>query len=655
MAIQVTQVTGDTVELVFNPAEDNLHVGENLSVVGHHEDRSLIVQVIELKAIFSASLMTSRDQRIPQGSQSAIPAATNPPSRSPRRRKPSLPAREIGGLHLAIAKIRKMTDPAWHPWDGWIPMHGVIVTRTADHEMLRQCISESENPLRLGKTLAGEPLHIEETALGAVNLIVGAKGSGTSQLAKVIVSELIDRGVRCVVFDTVGAYARLSPDREPSSISEKGRPAIVQLVVGESLKLGIPHLGLDALLDMLRQFGLPKAVALYFESHVARRFAPSKDRDDSEQRPPFLGIDDLIRLAQDLEAEGQAVVGGAILSCLEAIKKTQVLATQPAEATAFRDGYAQIRQGGALVIDLSRLPRRARTGIVSSLVGILRDIAERDIATESNHSPFIFFDDAQLLVARDFISDVLIPARPLGLTSFFVTTMVSGLEDNLLHEADNLFLLQMASDDDVHHLAMRGLVDADTLRGVGRRLRKHHSLLVGKATRGYPIIFAVNPLDGVEMTGERSASIRPPAARRVDPTRWALPHVSTQAPASAGADRSLPLFPDETPARAVAPEPRDDVPISATSQPPPPTVAQVTAMWDHVVKRVARRRRILETILSAARPLRIAGQRLVLSFPPQHRFQQELVESEEYRSLLEEELKKAFGVSLEVTTEVYPA
>ena len=78
-------------------------------------------------------------------------------------------------------------------------------------------------------------------------------------------------------------------------------------------------------------------------------------------------------------------------------------------------------------------------------------------------------------------------------------------------------------------------------------------------------------------------------------------------------------------------------------------------MWDHLVKRVGRRRRILETILSTARPLRVAEQRLVLSFPPQHSFQQELVESEEYRSLLEEELKKAFGVSLEVTTEAYPA
>ena len=78
-------------------------------------------------------------------------------------------------------------------------------------------------------------------------------------------------------------------------------------------------------------------------------------------------------------------------------------------------------------------------------------------------------------------------------------------------------------------------------------------------------------------------------------------------------------------------------------------------MWDYLIKRVARRRRILETILSAARPLRVTAQRLVLGFPPQHRFQQELVESDEYRSLLEEELQKAFGVRLEVTTEVYPA
>ena len=77
-------------------------------------------------------------------------------------------------------------------------------------------------------------------------------------------------------------------------------------------------------------------------------------------------------------------------------------------------------------------------------------------------------------------------------------------------------------------------------------------------------------------------------------------------------------------------------------------------MWGHVVKRVSRRRRILETILSTARPLRLAGQTVVLGFPPQQRFQQELIESEEYRRLLEEELQKTFGVVLEVSTELLP-
>lgn len=654
MAIQVVQITGDTVELVFNPAEDNLRVGDNLSIVGCHENHGLIVQLIELKAIFSEPSLPSHHQPTAEAPQSASRAVTSPLSRTPRRRKTPLPAREIQGLHLATARIRKMTDPAWHPWDGWIPIGGVSVTRVADREVLRRCIPESGHPLWLGKTLTGEPFHIDRVDLGTVNLIVGAKGAGASGLARVIVNELIDHGVRCVVFDTTGAYARLSSDSEHSSIGSKGRPAIVHLIVGESLKLGLLDFGLNTLLEMLKLFGLPKAVALYFESHVARRLMSSKGQEDADRHPLFLGIDAIMRLAQDLEAEGHAVVGGAIVSCLEAINKTQVFASQAAEARKFWDGYAQIRHGGALVIDLSRLPRRARTSIVSSIVGVLRDIAERDIATESSHSPVMFFDDARALFPRHFIADVLIPARPLGLTSFFVTTIATRLEDYLLHEADNLFLREMASDD-VYHLAKSGLVDVDSLRGIVRCLQESHSLVIGRATWGYPIIFAVNPQGSIEPTAEESAFTGATAAVPIDPPARTTSRFSTRLQTSAGGEPSLPLFPDDTPARAVPPEPRDDEPIPATAPPPTPTVAQVTAMWDHLVKRVGRRRRILETILSTARPVRVAERRLVLSFPPQHSFQQELVESEEYRSLVEEELKKAFGVSLEVTTEVYPA
>jgi hypothetical protein len=653
MAIQVVQITGDTVELVINPAEDDLHIGENLSIIGLHDDCGLIVQVIELKAIFSTPLLFGRDQSPSIGPPAASPRVDNPRSRSPRRRKTSQPAHDLHGLHLAIAKIRKMTGPAWQSWDGWLPTSGVIVTKTTDYEMLRQCVPESGNPLWLGKTLAGEPLYIERASLEGINLIVGAEGSGTSYLAQVMVSELIDHGLPCIVFDTRGVYALLAQDRMHPSVREEGRPAIVHLVAGESLKLGLPHIDLDGLTAMLRQFGLPAAMAMYFKSHVARHLGRLTDQDDVHQSAPFMGIDELIRLAEDLEADGQVVAGGAILACLDAIKHTRVFASQPAEGTAFRDGYALIRHGGALVIDLSRLPRGARTGVVSSLIGILRELCGGEMATDTDQLPCMFFDDAVSLMSRQFIVDRLLPVSHPDLMSFVVTTMVSRLADHLQHKADNLFLCRLASDD-IRHLAKCHRIDAATLRSIGQRLRTHHSLLVGRATGGYPIIFAAEPFDNVEVTREAAAFSQTPAAAQLDPGMRPRRRFPARVPASGEADLSLPLFPAETPPLTATLEPRDDEPVGVTPQPPAPTVAQVTAMWDHIVKRVGRRRRILETILAAARPLRVTEQRLVLSFPPQHRFQQELVESEEYRSLLEEELQKAFGVSLEVTTEVYP-
>jgi hypothetical protein len=438
-----------------------------------------------------------------------------------------------------------------------------------------------------------------------------------------------------VVFDTQGTYARFSLGRQNASTSAEVRPARIHLIAGESLRLGVQHLAVDALVTILRQFALPKATARYFASQVTRRLLPSKPPTDAAPYQSFLSIDDLLHLAQDLESEGHAVVGGATLSCLETIKQARIFATQPAEATAFWDGCAQVQHGGALVIDLSRLPRRAHAGVVQAFVSLLTQITEREIAAEPTLVPFLFFDDARPVATRSFIADVVTPARQMGFTSFFVTTHVATIEESLLHEADNLFLLQMASDVDVRHLAKSSVVDAETLRVIVRRLPRYHSMLIGSATGSYPIIFAVEALTEAEMPVRRPAFSRRRAGVRLDPT--------------------LPLFPDDTPALAVSPQPREQQRMTATSQPPTPTIAQVTATWDRVVKRVARRRRILETILVAARPLRMAGPKLILGFPPQHRFQQELIESEEYRSLLEDELRNTFGMNLEVATELHPA
>ncbi len=657
MAIEVAQINGDTVELLFNPDEDDLHVGENLSVVERREDRSLIVQIIELRSISLPLLLPNLSRRDREPAESPAPAMATTASRAPRGRKSRPSARNLTYRHLAIAKIRKMADPTWQPWDGWIPMRDVMVFRTADQEMLRQCVPNAGNSLWLGKTLAGNNFFVEGRLLETINIIAGTQGAEASHLAKLIVDELIDCGAPCVVFDTKGAYALPSRDRQSLPGKRPERSRLIHLAPGESLKLGVQHFGAAAFVALLTRFGLPLAAAMYFESHVARQLMRAKQQQDPAQLPAFLGMDDLLRLAQELESGGQAVAGGAILSCLEMIQQTQVVATHRDEATAFWDGYAQIRDGGALIVDLSRLANRARPGLIQALARILTALCEQEIATQSNYPPLLFFDDAQLLVNRRLIADVIAPARRLGLTCFFVTEMVSGLDDSLLHQAHNLFIRRLASADEARYLARSRLIDPATLETLAQRLPEHHSMLIGNATGGYPIIFTADALSGIRMTDERSgffhvstsAMMRPETAGRELPHRW------RRAQASAQTEPTLPLFPDDTPARPADSEARGHHLGPETSPPPAPSIAQVTATWDLVVKRVARRRRSLEPILATARPLRIAGATLVLGFPPQQRFQQELIQSEEYRHLLEEELKKTSGLSLEVTTEIHPA
>jgi hypothetical protein len=649
MAIEVVQINGDTVELLFNPDEDGLYIGENLSVVERHEDRGLIVQVVELRTITSSPIVSHRNRPDRQASESPLPAVATAPSRSPGRRRSRSSIRPATCCHLAIAKIRKKANPAWQPWDGWIPVRNVMVRRTTDHEMLRQCVPNAGNPLRLGRTLAGEDFGIEEALLARINVIAGAQGAETSHLAKLIAEALIGRGAPCVVFDTKGAYHQLSTGGQEIPVESRQRSRLIHLVPGESLKLGVQHFGAVAFIALLTRFGLPTAAAMYFESHVARQLLRTKEQGDPSQLPPFLGMDDLLRIAYDLEAGGQSVVAGAILSCLESIRRTQVVASVPAETRAFWDGLAQIRDGGALVIDLTRLANRARAGLVHAVANVLATIGAGESTLTFNGGPCLFFDDAHPLVNRRLIADVIVPMQQTGFTSFFVTEMVSGLDHALLRQADHLFIGQLASDAEACHLARSGLVDPDTLRTVARRLSKHHSILIGDVTGGYPIIFAVDRSHAVDITAEPPASSYAPAAARKSH------HIPPPIQAPAEGEPILPLFPENIPTLMSDSDDRDHREPPKTPLSPTLTIAQVTAMWDHVVKRVSRRRRILETILATAHPLRLAGQTVVVGFPPQQRFQQELIESEDYRRLLEEELRKTFGVVLEVSTELLPA
>lgn len=90
----------------------------------------------------------------------------------------------------------------------------------------------------------------------------------------------------------------------------------------------------------------------------------------------------------------------------------------------------------------------------------------------------------------------------LGITSFFVTNMITGLDEAVLRQADNLFLLNLPFEDDVRHVARCAITDYETMSAFVRRLRSFHALLIGKGTGGYPLILRVDELAGINTAGE---------------------------------------------------------------------------------------------------------------------------------------------------------
>ena len=99
MSIQIRQIKGDIVELLFNPKDEDLRVGENLSLREKGSNRGLIVQIIEFRTITYPSLLQEMLQLVAEDPQS-------PTSELPDISPDGLS--EMSNLKLAIAKIRKV-------------------------------------------------------------------------------------------------------------------------------------------------------------------------------------------------------------------------------------------------------------------------------------------------------------------------------------------------------------------------------------------------------------------------------------------------------------------------------------------------------------------------------------------------------------------
>ena len=511
--VQVYRIGNDLVELLFYPRELDLRVGETLTLLERDSGRGLIIQVIAFRSASYPSLVQEQMSNLlgPETLHSPLLDAIGysivvHPEQNGR-------SVELGNIKVALAKIRK-TIPTphsfggpsrWEQWDGWIPTRDVDISRTNEEEVFENTTHDMGHRLRLGWTLGGHDFFLEGQDLEKVNVITGVKGSGKSHLAKVILLQLIEHGAPCLIFDINREYIHLPKAEIDPQTGEISRRGIVHLEAGGNFRLGLRQFGLAPLMTLLQRYGLPEVSTLYFENRLARLWDEAEAMEKENRPPPFVGLDQLIQMAEQNEFGGGSsatVINHAIRSRLEALKNTHIFARTAAEAASLGKAYRQIRTGGALVIDISALSNLAREGFVQAIIELVKDLCLWEIEHGTHRFPFIFFEEAHLYVSRRSIDYIVTRARHLGMTSFFVTNMIHGLDEAVLRQADNLFLLRIPFEDDVRHVSRGAATDYETMEAFVRRLRQRHALAIGVATAQYPLIFAVNPLEDVNTAGE---------------------------------------------------------------------------------------------------------------------------------------------------------
>ncbi|MEW5989075.1 MAG: ATP-binding protein [Chloroflexota bacterium] len=512
--VQVRRIESDLVELLFNPHEADLRVGETLTLCERDSGRSVIIQVIAFRSATYPSLV--RDQLYslvgPEplhaplldtfARESLLSLQTLSPSNNGH-------GETLGNLKVALAKIRKTVpaaDGRWEQWDGWIPARTVDVYRTDDQEVFANSTHDMGHRLRLGRTLAGQDFQVEGQDLEKVNVITGVKGSGKSHLSKVILLQLIEQGAPCVVFDINKEYIHLPKAETDPQSGRLLRKGIVHLEAGGNFRLSVRQFGLPPLMTLLQRFGLPEVSALHFENRLARLWAEAESLEKKNgNRAPYIGLEQLMQMAEQNEFGGGSsavIINHAIRSRLEAVRNTRIFSRTPQEATSLGEAYGKIRHGGALVVDVSGLSNLAREGFVQAIIELVKDLCIQEIDSGNHRFPFIFFEEAHLYVSRQSIDYIVTRARHLGITSFFVTNMIHGLDEAVLRQADNLFLLRIPFEDDVRHVSRGAATDYETMAAFVRRLRERHALVIGTATAHYPLLFEVDPLRGVNTAGE---------------------------------------------------------------------------------------------------------------------------------------------------------
>jgi hypothetical protein len=496
--MRLHHISNDNIVFLYDHTEDECpRVGDNYYVREVGSENALVVQIVALETFNYPSLAEVLMRQIMEDSYGENRVQTFAAQNN---------APQVDNLGQAMGKIRRrvLNNGVWGIWNGYLPSRNVTIERISDEDLLRACdLLEPSHSLAIGQTLDGGEFAIAGRNFEKVNVITALKGMGKSHLAKVLVLQLMHRQMVSVIFDINREYTQLPPlVQRDGHVTSAG---VIVLSASRNFRVTIEGFGRRAFINLFNQFNPTDNTRNLFEGRINNLFDQLEQIDlanqqagPGRQRPrPFINIEH-IRTVFPPQGNND-YVRNAVMDRLESIENLHLFAANAAESSSFDDAYNLCAQmGGAIIIDLAPLASRFAR---ETFVGATLDMVER-MAQTSPKLPFVFFEEAHLYTSGDRIDNLITRARHLGITSTFVTNMITHLNETILRQVDNLFLLYLPHKDDVRHVAKSATTDEETVSAFAQRIERYHAMVVGVATKNYPIVFRIATPDGVNMAGQ---------------------------------------------------------------------------------------------------------------------------------------------------------
>jgi DNA helicase HerA-like ATPase len=465
--MQVYKLDGNSIEIIACPPED-LQKGDYLLIKDFAANAALITQVVNT-------------------GYANVPGILEDLLRETGTEK--LEGRDFDFLHMKSfvdiirdAKVftcktrRSLINGKLNYNIAWSPSRSTSqVIKIDEEELLRLIKQYDKRSISLGKLQSGINLAAPLSTIdGQLNIITGKKGTGKSHLSKLLVLGLAAQGGLCIVFDVNGEYVNLNQhinERDPTDY------CIRVLKPGENFKVSLEYMGLRTLMSIV-------SAVLDLPSNSAweiRRIWNLLAKNES------LSMENLGRA---IKRVSNRYVQDALLRRYENLLNSGLFTDDPSESTTLEEWINDIHNGGAIIINLQRLPSSLRRIVVEFMLSKLTDLLENWFIP----AVFLFAEEAHLYLRGTYWENIVTRMRHLGIFPTFVTNQPDSISDSIYRQADNIFLFNFTNENDLATVSKATMVDAQTVNTIAKELPPHHCLVLGNVVDNFPLIVKIHAL-----------------------------------------------------------------------------------------------------------------------------------------------------------------